>query len=442
MNPRSIEGPGQETLASRRDHVLATLGDDVMVLPAAAVRHGSRDTELPYAPDRELWYLTGLAEPDTVAVLVGGDEPRTVVFTRPRDPTAELWAGPRLGPEGAGARSGADEAYSLDDFDDVFPGLMAGRDRIHYRLGRDGRIERAVLEALAVGRARGPRTGTGPRGILDPGGILDDMRLRKDAGELTAIREACRVTLIGHEAGSKAVRVGAGEWEIEAAVNGAFRSAGAAGPGFGTIVGSGANACVLHYVANKEQVPEGALVLVDAGADVGLYNGDVTRTWPASGRFSAEQRAVYEVVDAARATAIDTAGPGVTIAAVHEAATAVLVEGLLDLEVLDGSLDDCLESGAHRAFFPHQTSHWLGMDVHDPGDYARDGQSITLEPGMVFTVEPGLYFGQGAVERGGHRFAGIGVRIEDDVAITEDGREVLTADLPTGATEVEEYLDR
>lgn len=442
MTSRSTEGPGKEILLQRRARVFDALGDGVMVLPAAPVQHASRDTELRYAPDRELWYLTGLVEPETIAVLVGGPEPRTVVFARPRDETAELWAGPRLGPEGAGETSGADEAHPIDDFDDVFAQLVSGHERIHYRLGRTGAVEHAVLQALRVGRARGPRTGTGPRGVVDPGGILDELRLRKGAEELEAIREACRVTLLGHAAGARAIRGGVGEWEVEAAVNGAFRAAGAAGPGFGTIVGSGANACVLHYVANRDRVTPDGLVLVDAGAEVDLYNGDVTRTWPASGRFTARQRDVYEIVDAARAAAIGVAAPGATIGAVHEAASEVLAQGLLDLGVLGGTLEDALDASDHRPFFPHQTSHWLGMDVHDPGDYARAGASVVLEVGMVFTVEPGLYFGPGALEHGGDTFAGIGIRIEDDVVITSDGADVLTSDLPTDADAVEEYLGR
>lgn len=411
-----------------------------MVLPAAPIQLSSRDSERPYVPDRELWYAAGLVEPETVAVLVGGDESRLVVFARPRDPVAELWSGPRLGPEGAGERSGADEVYPIGEFTERLPDLIGRGDSVHYRIGRSDDVERTVFGAARRGRARGQRTGGGPRAIVDPGEILDELRLRKSAAEIDAIRHACRITVEGHKSGAAAIAPEVGEWEVEAAVDGAFRAAGAGGPGFETIVGSGPNGCVLHYVANGDRIGSDALVLVDAGAEVGFYNGDVTRTWPASGRFTPAQRAVYEIVEEARRAAIAEAKPGVTIGRVHETASTVIAQGLIDLGVLEGSLSDVLEEARHRAFFPHQTSHWLGLDVHDPGDYARDGASRTLEEGMVFTVEPGIYFGPGALEEGGDDFAGIGVRIEDDVVITRDGAEVLTAGLPTAADDVEAFL--
>jgi Xaa-Pro aminopeptidase len=229
-----------------------------------------------------------------------------------------------------------------------------------------------------------------------------------------------------------------GEWAVEAAVDSAFRAAGGAGPGFGTIVGGGVNACVLHYVANGDVLVDGELVLVDAGAEVALYNGDITRTWPVNGRFSAEQRAVYEVVDAARAAAVAAVAPGATADDVHDTAVGVITEGLVELGVLTGQVDALVEEEAYKPFFPHQTSHWLGLDVHDPGDYVRDGTSRALEPGMVLTVEPGLYF-RASLEDAG-RFAAIGVRIEDDVLVTEDGGENLTEALPTDPDAVAELV--
>lgn len=421
---------------ARRGRVLDALGAGVMVLPAAAVQHSSRDTERPYAPDRELYYLTGLSEPETVAVLVGGDEPELVLFVRERDPEAELWAGPRLGPEAVRERVGPDACHPLSELDAELPGLLARGDRVHYRLGRGGRVERHVLDALRSARATGPRTGSGPRGVVDPGQILDDLRLIKDGRELERIRRACAVTCAGHRAGAAALEVGVGEWVVEAAIEAAFRTSGATGPGFGTIVGSGANACVLHYVDNGDPIEDGSLVLVDAGAEVDLYHGDVTRTYPASGTFTDRQRTVYELVDTARAAAIAATRPGATIAAVHEASTRVLVEGLVHLGVLEGDVDGLIEDEALEPYFPHRTSHWLGLDVHDPGDYARDGSSRVLEPGMVFTVEPGLYFRSDLDDGGAADFAGIGIRIEDDVSVTEDGVEVLTAELPTDVDDV------
>jgi Xaa-Pro aminopeptidase len=423
--------------SGRRRAVLERLGNGVLVLPAAPIQYGSRDTEQPYVADRELYWLTGLTEPGTVAVLVGGADPSLTVFARDRDPEAELWAGPRLGSDEAGARSGADAAHSLAQLEDRLPELLAAGDRVHYRLGRRDSLERLVEGALHHARARGPRTGSGPRGLIDPGEALDDLRLVKDPSELQAIRSACAVTLEGHRAAAAAIRPGVGEWQIEAALEGAFRDAGATRPGFDTIVGSGANACVLHYVENSDQVPENGLVLVDAGAEVDFYHGDVTRTWPVSGRFTGPQRAVYDIVESALTAGIEAVRPGIAIAEVHEASTRVLVRGLVDLGVLAGDLDGLIEQNAHKPFFPHQTSHWLGLDVHDPGDYARDGESRLLEPGMVFTVEPGLYFRPAPESDGGGAYDGIGVRIEDDVAVTVGGCDVLTSGLPTNAAAVE-----
>lgn len=422
---------------ARRRAALERLGDGVLVLPAAPIRYASRDTEHPHVPDRELYYLTGLTEPETVAVVVGGAEPRLVVFARERDPAAELWAGARLGVEAAGERAGADEAYPVSELESRLPDLLGDADRIHFRLGSDDRVERIVRGALRYARARGPRTGTGPRGLVDPGETLDDLRLRKSPAELDAIRRACAVTVEGHRAAAAAIRPGAGEWEVEAALEAAFRAAGATRPGFDTIVGGGTNACVLHYVDNDMRIPDDGLVLVDAGAEVGLYHGDITRTYPASGRFADEQRDVYEVVHRALEAATAAVRPGVRIAEVHDTACRILAEGLVDLGVLEGEVDGLLEQGAHRTYFPHQTSHWLGLDVHDPGDYALDGESRILEPGMVLTIEPGLYFGSGDENAAADPFRGVGVRIEDDVAVTEDGCEVLTAALPTDPAAVE-----
>jgi Xaa-Pro aminopeptidase len=419
----------------RRRAVFERLGGSAMVLPAAPVQYASRDTERTYWPDRELYYLTGVEEPEAVAVLVGGPDPSFVLFVREREAEAELWAGPRLGPEEAGRRYGADEVYPLAGLEEQLPALLAGAERVHYRIGRGGNVERLVAGALERARARGPRTGTGPRGLLDPGEVLDDLRMMKDEHEISVIRRACAVTVDGHRRGAATIAPGVGEWVVEAAVEGAFRAAGARRAGFPTIAGSGPNACVLHYVENERVIGDADLVLVDAGAEFGLYHGDVTRTYPASGSFTARQRDVYDVVEAALHAGVEAALPGATILAVHDAATLVLVQGLVDLGALEGQVEDLIEEGAHKAFFPHQTSHWLGLDVHDPGDYARGGAPRRLEAGMVFTVEPGLYFR--AADGASNDFDGIGIRVEDDVVITESGCEVLTNALPTAAGDVE-----
>jgi Xaa-Pro aminopeptidase len=437
MTTPSLPDIPASAFARRRTSALEALGEGVMVLPAAPVQHASRDTERPYHPDRELYYLTGATEPASVAVLVGGAEPEVVLFVRERDPESELWSGPRPGPDALGERLGIGRAYGRSELAPRLPELLARGDRIHYRLGGPPEVEDLVRGALVTARARGARRGTMPRGLVDPGEILDELRLVKDEHELERIRCACAVTLLGHRAGARALAPGMGEWSVQSAVDGAFRAAGARGPAFETIVGSGANACVLHYVVNAAEVGADDLVLVDAGAEHGLYHGDVTRTYPASGRFAARARDVYDLVEAARRAGVDAVAPGRTIAEVHDAVARVLADGLVALGVLDGPGDDAIESGALKRFFPHQSSHWLGLDVHDPGDYARGGASRPLTPGMVFTVEPGLYFAPDPTGAGATPYDGIGVRIEDDVLVTPDGCEVLTRALPTSTEGVE-----
>ncbi len=431
-----LDGIPLDVFAARRAAVFRALGGGVMVLPAVPVRHRSRDTELPYRPDSELFYTTGATDPGTVAVLVGGDEPRFILFVRDNDAETELWSGPRMGPDDAGELLGASETYSLAELDLRLGGLLRAGDRIYVRLGCHALLDRLVIEALAEARAKGPRKGTGPRGIVDPGEILDELRLVKDLHEIARIRAAAALSVEGQRAGLAALRAGAGEWEVQAAVEQAFRRGGASGPGYGTIVGSGSNACILHYVDNRRIIGPGDTVLVDAGAEVGLYQGDVTRTWPADGTFMPAQRSLYEVVEAARTAAVARVAPGNTVDQVHAAAVRALVEGLVDLEVLTGDVDDLIAQQAHRGLFPHQTSHWLGLDVHDPGDYARAGEPRALEPGMVLTVEPGLYV-PGGREGPTAAFAGIGIRIEDDLLVTPGGHENLTAELPTKVDEVE-----
>lgn len=423
-------------LEGRRKAVFGALARGVLVLPAAPVQFSSRDGERPYHPDRELFYLTGATEPDTVAVLVGGDEPRFVLFVRERDPEGELWRGARLGIEGAVERFRPDECHPIGKLTEVLPDLLRTGERIFYRLGRGDELERLVLQALGFRRARGARTGSGPLGVTDPGAILDELRLVKDAHELALLRRAAELTVAGHRAAARAIAPGEGEWAIEAALHTAFRGAGAGGAGYESIVGSGANACVLHYVENASVIGRDALVLIDAGAEYGLYHGDVTRTYPAGGRFHGVQRDVYDIVEAARVAAVGAVRPGAPIADVHAAATRVLVDGLVALGALAGDAEQLIKDEKHKPFYPHQTSHWLGLDVHDPGDYARDGVSRSLEPGMVLTIEPGLYF-RPDHEGTPTRLAGIGVRIEDDVLVTGDGCEVLTRALPTAADEVE-----
>jgi Xaa-Pro aminopeptidase len=435
-----LAGFSPETFRRRRERAVAALGDGVLVLPAQPIRYRSRDTEYRYRPDSELFYLTGLTEPDVVAVLSPGDQ-GFVLFVRERSPEAELWSGARLGPDAAQELTGADVVYPIGELDTRLPGLLTGPRQVHYRMGSEPRADRLVLESLTHGRARGPRKGSGPRALVDPGEAIDDLRLIKDAEEIDHIRRAAAISVVGFQAALGATAPGVGEWELEAVLDGTFRRAGGDGPGYDSIVGGGENGCVLHYVDNARPLDDGDLVLIDAGAAFRLYSADITRTFPVSGRFTGEQRAVYEIVEAARAAAMAAIRPGTTIAAVHDAALAVIVPGLVELGVLQGDPAALAADEKHKPFYPHQTSHWLGLDVHDVGDYARNGESRVLEPGMVFTVEPGLYFG-GPCEGGAERFAGIGVRVEDDVLVTQSGCENLTAALTTDADRLAELVGR
>lgn len=430
-----IEGFEVSRFHERREKVLEALGSGVLVLPAAPILFGPGRSELRYRPDSELFYLSGFTEPEAVLVLRGfAQEDRTVLFCRSRDASLERWSGPRMGPDLAREALGLDATRSTDELGPELASMLSGADRVYFRLGAGSEVEPEVISALQTARRKGARHGRGPRGVLDPGLVLDDLRLRKDRAELDAVRRAVQVTVEGFEAALAGVAPGRGEWEIEADIEAAFRRQGAFGPAFPTIVGSGENACVLHHIRNDRRVGEGDLVLVDAGAEVGMYSGDLTRTVPAAGRFSAVQREVYEIVEAARREAVETVRPGIPEERVHDRALRVIVRGLRDLGVLSGSEDEIIQEKAYEPYFPHRTSHWLGLDTHDVGDYMVEGTSRPLAPGMVLTIEPGLYFPSDVAEGA---LAGIGVRIEDDVLVTEEGSEVLSARLPTPPDEVE-----
>jgi len=407
------------------------------VLPSNPVLYRNGDSDLRYRPSSELYYLTGWREPESVLVLCGhAGEERSVLFVRKRDPERERWDGPRAGPEEARDWTGVDAAHPLEELEARLPALLAGAGRIHFRLGTDPRVQRLVEEALRHARFRGMRTGAGPKGVADPGVVLDELRLRKDPGEVAAIREAVALTVLGIREGLARAGPGVGEWEVEAAVEAAYRREGGEGPAFGTIVGSGPNGCVLHYRENGRRARSGELLLLDTGAERAFYAGDLTRTVPVSGRFTPEQRDLYSVVEGARAAAVLAVRPGVSLQDVHRTAVEELTRGLLSLGILSGDLPALLEGKAHRPWYPHHTSHWLGLEVHDPGAHVTEGAPRPLEPGMVLTVEPGLYIPPGS-EGGAAPFAGLGVRIEDDVLVTPGGHEVLSADLPTAPGEVE-----
>jgi Xaa-Pro aminopeptidase len=414
------------------------IGDAVAIVPSAPELLSSRDTEVPYRPSSDLYYLTGLTEPGVVAVFGGHDATRPVtLFVRPREPDREVWTGARLGVEGALELTGAAGAFPLAELEARLFDLVAGASRIHYPVGVDAALDERVRGLLVRARRGRARSGVGPIGVVDLEDLLGEMRRVKGAEELDRMRTAAGIAAAAHRAAMAAARPGVGEWEVEAVLEAAFRKHGAEGPAFPSIVGSGPNATTLHYTGNTRRIEPGDLVLIDAGAEWGMYASDMTRTFPASGTFSGPQRDVYEVVLAAQRAAIGATGPGATVQAVHEAAVRVLAAGLLDLRLSGaGSVDEMIEQGILKRYYMHQTSHWLGLDVHDSGLYRELGKPVALEPGMVLTVEPGLYLPAGDTDLP-EPFRGIGVRIEDTVAITPDGVEVLTADVPVEPAELE-----
>jgi Xaa-Pro aminopeptidase len=428
--------------AERRARVLAGLGERAALIIAAApeLRVGS-DGELRYLPDADLYYLTGYDEPDAVLVLCPSAAAPFTLFVRPRDVERERWSGPRGGEDAARERFGADAAQPIAQLDTLLPQLVAGADTLYARL-ESGRaaVDAAVRGAFAAARHARPRTGRGPHTLVDPRLLLAPLRLRKDADELRLLREAARITVAAFTAGARQVTSATGEWQVEAALEHAMRRAGALGPAFPTIAAAGAHATVLHYTANDGVLPPDSLLLVDAGARYRMYCADVSRVYPTAGRFTAAQRAVYDVVLAAHAAAAAVVAPDCTAADVQHAAARALAAGMIELGLVRGTVDEVIERGDDRRYFPHRASHWLGLDVHDAGDYVdADGAATRLEPGMVLTIEPGLYV-PADDDTAPAALRGIGVRLEDDFVVTDSGHDVLTSALPILPDEVEALL--
>ena len=430
----------RKALARRRRQLMQAAGDGaILVLPAAPERIRSRDTHFPYRQDSDFWYLTGCDEPDAVLVLVPGRKHgEAILFCRERDPERESWDGPRLGPEGAVEVLGLDDAYPVSDIDDILPGLLEGRRRVHYHLGRDADFDLKLIGWINRVRAQARQGAQPPQEFLELGHLLDEMRLFKSADEIALMQKAADISVEAHRAAMRAVRAGIHEYELQAELEYVFRRHGAQ-PAYASIVGAGANACVLHYRANSAKVRAGELVLVDAGAEYRGYAADITRTFPVDGRFSRQQRALHDLVCRAQAAALAQARPGLPYEAGHTAAVEVLADGLLSLGLLQGTLKAALADGTYKRYYRHKTGHWLGLDVHDAGEYRIEGESRLLEPGMVFTIEPGLYVDAGDT-RVEAKWRGIGIRIEDDVLVTDTGHEVLTAALERSAEETEAFM--
>jgi Xaa-Pro aminopeptidase len=426
--------------ARRRRQLMRMAGPEaILILPAAAERLRNHDTHYPYRQDSDFWYLSGFAEPEAVLVLVPGRKHgEALLFCRERDAEREAWDGPRAGPEGAVERFGMDDAYPIADLDEILPGLIEGRSRVYYHFGRDAEFDLKLIGWVNRVRAQIKQGAQPPHEFLELGHLLHDLRLFKSKDELRLMRRAAQIAAEAHVRAMRAARAGVHEYEIEAELQHTFRRHDAVAA-YEPIVGAGANACVLHYRANKAPLKPGDLLLVDAGAEYQNYASDITRTFPVDGVYSPAQRAIYQLVLDAQHAAIEAAQPGASWIAPHDAAVHVLTEGLLRLGLLKGTLSQALKEQSYRRFYMHKTGHWLGLDVHDVGDYRIDGEFRLLEPGMAFTIEPGLYIAPGS-KGVPAKYQGIGVRIEDDVVVTADGNEVLTSGAPKTIEAVEALM--
>ena len=427
----------------RRQRLMELMEDlSIAVIPTAPVRPRNRDVEYPYRPDSDFFYLTGFDEPEAVAVLVPGrPQGEFILFCRERDPAKEQWDGARAGLEGACDRYGADDAFPIGDLDDILPGLLENRATVYYAMGFYPEFDHRVIGWVSRVRERSRVGVNSPAEFVALDRIVHDMRLLKTRQEMRALNRAMEISTDAHQRAMAACRPGMYEYEIEAELRYEFVRQGARAVAYPPIVAGGANACVLHYTDNADVLKDGELLLIDAGAEYDYYAADITRTFPINGRFSAEQRAVYELVLDAQLAAIDKARPGNHWNDPHEAAVEVLARGLVDLGLLKGRVSTVIEKERYRKFFIHRTGHWLGMDVHDVGDYKIGDQWRVLEPGMVMTVEPGVYV-KGPDKSVHRRWWDIGVRIEDDVLVTRGEPQVLTGGAPKAVDDVEALVGR
>lgn len=407
----------------------------IAVIPAAPTPYRNGDVEHEWRQESDFFYLTGFAEPESVLVM-STRERKTTLFVRPRDPERETWDGPRAGVDGARTTFGADQAFTVAELETELPRLLGNHHRLYYRLGKNRAFDERLLAVLDRARGRGRSPIFYPSEIVDPGDLLHEQRLRKDDADLASMRRAAAITAEAHLRAMRATRPGMYEHEVEAMVLETFRKNGSERVAYGSIVGSGPNATILHYRANSRKMREGELLLIDAGCEYEYVASDVTRTFPVSGTFSPEQRAIYEVVLEAQLACIAKTRVGATIDEIHVVAVETITRGLLGLGILKGTVESCVKDESYRAFYMHRTSHWLGLDVHDVGSYYVDGKPRRLEPGMVLTIEPGVYISESCATVDS-KWRGIGVRIEDDVLVTDAGVDVLTEAVPKSVEDVE-----
>lgn len=415
--------------------------DSIAIIASAPERTRSHDTEYRYRQDSDFHYLTGFGEPAAIAVIAPAHpEHKYMLFVRPRDPERETWAGRRAGIEGAVAEFGADKAFPIAEFATQARGLLNGARNLYYRLGVNAELDGEIIQHVRAMRAR-TRLFRAPDAITDPGVILHEMRLIKTDAEIELMQRSADIAAEAHVEAMRAVRPGMNEYELEALIEYHFRRNGAAAPAYTSIVGGGANATVLHYITNDAPLRAGDLLLVDAGAEYQGYASDITRTFPVNGHYTEAQREVYNVVLATQMACVELVKPGVTMGELNKRATWMLTEGMVRLGLLTGEPEQLIEDDSYKRFYMHMVGHFLGMDVHDVGRYQVDGADRPLTPGIIITVEPGLYIAANA-ENIPDKYRGLGVRIEDDVLVTPDGHRVLTAKAPKGIAEIEELMAR
>jgi len=438
---KTIPTISKKEFAHRREQLMSHMEpNSIAILPSATEKIRNRDADYRYRQDSDFYYLSGFAEPESVVVLIPGRKHgEFILFCRDRDRTREIWDGYRAGPEGACKDFEADDAFPISDIDDILPGLIEGRERVYYSMGRDQQFDQKVMTWVNSIRSQ-IRSGAIPPGeFLNLDHLLHDQRLFKRASEVKIMKQAASISAQAHCVAMKLCRPGMYEYELEAELLHGFMKSGSRAAAYNSIVGSGDNACILHYVENARQMKSGDLVLIDAGCELEHYASDITRTFPVSGKFSKEQKAIYQLVLDAQTAAIDAVKPGNNWNEPHEISVKVITEGLVELGLLKGDVENLIDEEKYKQFYMHKIGHWLGMDVHDVGDYKIDGLWRVLEPGMVMTVEPGIYIAPDD-ESVAKKWRGIGVRIEDDVLITKTGYDILSIDAPKSVEDIESLM--
>lgn len=427
--------------ARRRKALMAEMEpNSIAILPAAPMYIRNRDIEHIYRQDSDFQYLSGFPEPEAVIALIPGREHgEYVLFCRERDPLRELWDGLRAGQDGAVSLYGADDAFPIGDIDDILPGLIEGRSRVYYAIGSNQEFDHRLMEWINTIRSKARQGAQPPNEFVALDHLLHDLRLYKSANEVKVMRAAAEISARAHTRAMQASRAGLYEYHLEAELDYEFRKGGSKMPAYGSIVAAGKNACILHYRENDALLKDGDLVLIDAGCEIDCYASDITRTFPVSGRFTAEQKAIYEIVLAANEEAFKHIGPGKHWNEAHEATVRVITAGLVELGLLSGAVDELIAAEAYKPFYMHRAGHWLGLDVHDVGDYKVGGEWRVLEPGMAMTVEPGIYIAHDNQDVA-KKWRGIGVRVEDDVVVTKTGCEILTGGVPKAVDEIEALM--